>query len=118
MGVCRFGAVPSREAALAPGGVVVIKDNFFWEDDEDGHDFIVDRDDSSIIRSPRYMRALFRAAGCAVVADTVQERFPDEVGFRHRDVARQDILRLSSPLRETATRFLGKLYPVRMVALE
>ena len=73
------GFLARCKAALRPGGFLVVKDNFFYEDDEDGDEYYVDRDDSSIIRSPRYMRALFKRAGLETVAEIVQDKFPSEL---------------------------------------
>ena len=67
--------------ALAPGGVVVLKDNACGCGDE----FVLDREDSSVTRSERYLIALATLAGLEVVRRRNQgdiegeEAFPEDI---------------------------------------
>jgi len=69
-------------AALKPGGVICVKDNTYNGDTkEDGTEelFFVDRDDSSVTRSHKYMEAIFEYAGMEVALSREQEGFPEEL---------------------------------------
>lgn len=59
--------------ALKQGGVIVIKDNVARSG------FLVDKDDSSVMRSDRYMRSLFTRAGVQVIKHARQTDFPKDV---------------------------------------
>lgn len=59
--------------SLAPGGVVVVKDNVARSG------FLVDKDDSSIMRSDRYMRHVFDRADLSVVKHARQLDFPRSI---------------------------------------
>jgi protein N-terminal methyltransferase len=65
------------KAALRPGGrgVVIVKDNCC----DSSVDFVVDKDDSSLTRSPAYLKALFRVAGYELRVEEEQEGFPSEL---------------------------------------
>ncbi|CAK4686746.1 hypothetical protein LEN26_005805 [Aphanomyces euteiches] len=63
------------QAALAPGGVICIKENAINE----GVPYYVDKDDSSLGRSSVYYKSIFRQAGLTLLAETKQEGFPDEL---------------------------------------
>ncbi|ETV98340.1 hypothetical protein, variant [Aphanomyces invadans] len=63
------------QAALAPNGVICIKENAINE----GAPYYVDKDDSSLGRSPVYYKSLFRQAGLTLVAEAEQSDFPDEL---------------------------------------
>ena len=58
---------------LRPGGVIVVKENTC------GEGFVVDRDDSSITRSHKYMQELFRRAGIPLLKKAKQTDFPKEL---------------------------------------
>lgn len=55
----------SAAACLTPTGIIVIKDNTAREGDA----FVYDNEDHSIARSERYLHAVFRRAGLAVLED-------------------------------------------------
>lgn len=59
--------------ALKKGGVIVIKDNVARSG------FLVDKDDSSVMRSDRYMRSLFDQAGLQVIKHARQTDFPKDI---------------------------------------
>jgi protein N-terminal methyltransferase len=65
------------KAALRPEGrgVVIVKDNCC----DASVDFVVDTDDSSLTRSPAYLKALFRIAGYELRVEEEQEGFPKEL---------------------------------------
>ena len=59
--------------ALSPGGCIVIKEN-------NAHDgWLFDDDDAGLMRSDFLLRRLFARAGLGVVADRLQEGFPEEL---------------------------------------
>lgn len=60
--------------ALAPGGVVIVKDNCIEESK-----YLVDTDDSSIIRSYDYFHRLFELCGAEVIHEDRQRAMPDEL---------------------------------------
>mmetsp|Transcript_3993 Transcript_3993/g.5544 ORF Transcript_3993/g.5544 Transcript_3993/m.5544 type:complete len:302 (-) Transcript_3993:71-976(-) len=62
-------------AGLKPGGVVVLKDNTAG----DSWVFVVDRSDSSVSRSLKYIKLLARLAGLQVCEERLQEGFPEEL---------------------------------------
>lgn len=55
-------------------GCVVVKDNCCTD-----VDFVLDRDDSSVTRSPAYLKALFRIAGFDLCLEERQQGFPKEL---------------------------------------
>lgn len=59
---------------LRSNGVVVLKDNCC-----DDWTFVVDKNDSSISRSPEYMKVLFDLAGCHLLLVSQQTNFPPEL---------------------------------------
>jgi len=65
------------KAALRPGGkgVVIVKDNCC----DSSVDFVVDKDDSSLTRSPAYLKALFKVAGYELRVEEEQQGFPGEL---------------------------------------
>ncbi len=65
-----------KRALVAGGGTgcVVVKDNCCSD-----VDFVLDTDDSSVTRSPAYLRALFRIAGFDVRLEERQKGFPAEL---------------------------------------
>ncbi|KAJ1461869.1 AdoMet dependent proline di-methyltransferase-domain-containing protein [Pelagophyceae sp. CCMP2097] len=63
-------ALHRYRAALAPHGVLCIKDNVFGNDTEDA--FFVDDDDRSLCRSRLYYLAIFEIAGAVVVSEKRQ----------------------------------------------
>eukprot|EP00614_Pseudopedinella_elastica_P012509 CAMPEP_0172587728 /NCGR_PEP_ID=MMETSP1068-20121228/6739_1 /TAXON_ID=35684 /ORGANISM="Pseudopedinella elastica, Strain CCMP716" /LENGTH=280 /DNA_ID=CAMNT_0013382845 /DNA_START=249 /DNA_END=1091 /DNA_ORIENTATION=+ len=71
--------------ALKPSGVICIKDNTFASDfkarEHDGstEHFCVDREDSSMTRSPNYFEAIFNFAGFQVILKERQKNFPEEL---------------------------------------
>ena len=60
-------------SALRPGGLVVLKDNVARAG------FLVDKDDSSVMRSGPYLKSIFARAGLAVVKEQRQLDFPSSV---------------------------------------
>eukprot|EP00656_Telonema_subtile_P027811 TRINITY_DN299_c0_g1_i2.p1 TRINITY_DN299_c0_g1~~TRINITY_DN299_c0_g1_i2.p1 ORF type:complete len:219 (+),score=57.11 TRINITY_DN299_c0_g1_i2:83-739(+) len=60
--------------ALAPGGLVYVKDNASGVET-----FLLDSDDNSVCRSDAMYRAVFERAGWNVVEDAIQEHFPEEL---------------------------------------
>lgn len=69
---------------LAPGGFLCLKDNVAKTG------FLVDKEDSSIMRSNRYLKHLFHAADLQLVRETKQLDFPSDV-FPVRTYALQPI---------------------------
>ncbi|CAN0273365.1 unnamed protein product [Discosporangium mesarthrocarpum] len=67
--------IKRSQAALKPGGIIVIKDNVCEGDVA----FVVDSVDSSITRSLGYFRSLFNHGGCRIVYEHTQGSFPDEI---------------------------------------
>jgi protein N-terminal methyltransferase len=66
-----------KRALVRPGrgqGCVVVKDNCCSD-----VDFVLDKDDSSVTRSPAYLKALFRIAGFDVRLEERQDGFPAEL---------------------------------------
>ncbi|RQM22891.1 hypothetical protein B5M09_007103, partial [Aphanomyces astaci] len=63
------------QKALAPDGVICIKENAINE----GVPYYVDKDDSSLGRSSVYYKSIFRQAGLTLLAETEQSDFPDEL---------------------------------------
>ncbi|KAF0696404.1 Aste57867_12822 [Aphanomyces stellatus] len=63
------------QAALAPGGVICIKENAINE----GVPYYVDKDDSSLGRSSAYYKSIFRQAGLTLLAEERQCGFPEEL---------------------------------------
>ena len=59
---------------LKPNGFVVLKDNCC-----DDWTFVVDKNDSSISRSPEYLKVLFDLAGCKILLVSQQTDFPPEL---------------------------------------
>lgn len=59
--------------ALAPGGTICLKDNVAR------HGFLVDKEDSSVMRSNRYLKHLFQKANLQVVRETKQLDFPRNI---------------------------------------
>jgi protein N-terminal methyltransferase len=60
---------------LAPGGVIVLKDNMLL----DGSTFLWDLADSSMARHRTYMELLLTLAGLTVVLEMQQSDFPEEL---------------------------------------
>lgn len=58
---------------LAPGGVLCIKDNICRQG------FVVDKDDSSITRSDRYLQDLLKQAGLTTICTETQPDFPQHL---------------------------------------
>lgn len=58
---------------LRPGGFICLKDNVMR------HGFLVDNEDSSIVRSDNYLKHLFGRAGMEVVRETVHLDFPKDI---------------------------------------
>eukprot|EP00177_Eucheuma_denticulatum_P008210 GFKZ01014940.1.p1 GENE.GFKZ01014940.1~~GFKZ01014940.1.p1 ORF type:complete len:304 (-),score=33.49 GFKZ01014940.1:537-1448(-) len=58
---------------LAPGGVICIKDNVVR------NGFVVDNDDSSIMRSDQYLKHIFAKANVEVIRETIQLDFPRDI---------------------------------------
>ncbi len=58
---------------LKPKGVICVKENV-----SDGG-FIVDREDSSVMRSERHFMQLFERAGCTLQLKAQQQQFPKEL---------------------------------------
>ena len=71
------------QRSLRAGGVVCVKDNCYYTADEsvDGKEelFYVDRDDSSVTRSARYLEEVFRLAGMKALLVQEQRNFPEEL---------------------------------------
>eukprot|EP01133_Synstelium_polycarpum_P013415 gene13415-15807_t len=59
-------------AALAPGGMICIKDNTTKKEAE----FIMDKEDNSVTRSDQHLCFLFESAGCKVIKSMLQPNFP------------------------------------------
>jgi protein N-terminal methyltransferase len=62
---------------LAPGGIICMKDNIAPRGKKNG--FVFDKSDSSIMRSDKYMKALFAKAGAIVISEAKQQDFPNDV---------------------------------------
>ena len=60
---------------LRQGGVLVLKDNTAG----DSWTFVVDRSDSSLSRSLRYLKILLNLAGLELCAERLQKDFPEEL---------------------------------------
>jgi protein N-terminal methyltransferase len=58
---------------LAPGGILVIKDNIM---NAGRNGFCLDRSDNSIMRSDKYMKSLFVRSGARVIAEQAQTDMP------------------------------------------
>ena len=63
------------KAALKPGGMICLKDNCC----EQGVDFVVDKDDSSLTRSTAYLKALFKMAHFECRIEEKQVGFPEDL---------------------------------------
>lgn len=61
---------------LVAGGVVCVKDNIA---PLGPNGFVLDRNDSSIMRSDRYMKNLFARAGARIVGEQLQPHFPQNM---------------------------------------
>lgn len=62
------------KAGLRPGGIVIVKENICKHTD-----FVVDKDDSSLTRSNKYMLQLFAKASMQVMHNVLQRNFPKEL---------------------------------------
>lgn len=60
----------SCKAALREGGFVVLKENCSSDDS-----FLVDKEDSSLTRSDKHYKALFKAAGLTVIGEASQKKW-------------------------------------------
>uniref|UniRef100_A0A7S3EDY7 Alpha N-terminal protein methyltransferase 1 n=1 Tax=Rhodosorus marinus TaxID=101924 RepID=A0A7S3EDY7_9RHOD len=63
----------SCTAAVKPGGFVILKDNVC------NTGFVVDKEDSSVTRSEKYLTELFAEAGVEVVTSRLQGDFPEHL---------------------------------------
>lgn len=63
------------KAALAPHGIIVIKENHT----RSGSGFYIDKDDNSITRSITHFKSIFEAAGLTLIKETLQHDFPKEL---------------------------------------
>lgn len=61
--------------ALAPNGIIVIKENHTRE----GKGFYVDKDDNSITRSEPHFKSIFESAGLTIVKEERVTDFPKEL---------------------------------------
>lgn len=59
--------------ALAPGGFICLKDNVARQG------FLVDKEDSSVMRSNRYLKHIFQRANLQIVRETKQLDFPRNI---------------------------------------
>ena len=72
-------AVGARDTAqrcrrmLKPKGVICVKENV----SEQG--FVVDREDSSVMRDDKHFKLLFERAGCSLQLEAQQQHFPEEL---------------------------------------
>lgn len=62
------------KAGLRAGGVIVVKENTCKHTD-----FVVDKEDSSLTRSNKYMLQLFAKSGMQVLSNVLQRNFPKEL---------------------------------------
>ena len=60
--------------SLKPNGVIVIKENVMSQNAV--HNFLVDKDDSSVTRSDNIMRNIFFKAGLKIIKVEKQKNFP------------------------------------------
>lgn len=58
---------------LVPGGVICLKDNVVR------NGFVIDNDDSSIMRSDQYLKHIFAKANVQVIRETIQLDFPRDI---------------------------------------
>lgn len=58
---------------LKPKGVICVKENV----SEGG--FVVDREDSSVMRDDKHFKLLFARAGCSLLLEAQQQHFPEEL---------------------------------------
>lgn len=63
------------QRALRPNGWIGIKENVLLH----GNPYEIDEEDSSITRSDPYYKSIFRQAGMTLLAEEVQEGFPEEL---------------------------------------
>eukprot|EP00164_Ancoracysta_twista_P009181 GFYU01013511.1.p1 GENE.GFYU01013511.1~~GFYU01013511.1.p1 ORF type:complete len:257 (-),score=53.98 GFYU01013511.1:245-1015(-) len=70
------------KGGLKPNGIICIKEN----NAKDG--FLVDKDDSSVTRSNEHLKHLYEVAGCRLIKEKLQKKFPKEL-FRVRMYALQ-----------------------------
>ena len=59
--------------SLLPNGIILIKENV----SKSG--FLVDKDDSSLTRTPDHYQHLIKAGGGTVLREGVQQKFPEEL---------------------------------------
>lgn len=62
------------KTGLKPGGVVVVKENICKHTE-----FVVDKEDSSLTRSNKYMLQLFAKSNMTVLYNVLQRKFPKEL---------------------------------------
>jgi protein N-terminal methyltransferase len=58
---------------LKPNGVICIKENV------SDQGFLIDRDDSSIMRNDEHFKLLFHRAGCTLQLQQQQQQFPAQL---------------------------------------
>ena len=58
---------------LKPNGVICLKENVSDEG------FVVDREDSSVMRDDDHFKLLFARAGCTLQLEAQQQKFPKEL---------------------------------------
>jgi protein N-terminal methyltransferase len=62
------------KAGLKPGGIIVVKENICKHTE-----FVVDKEDSSLTRSNKYMLQLFAKSKMLVLYNVLQRNFPKEL---------------------------------------
>ena len=62
------------KAGLRPGGIIVVKENICKHTD-----FVVDKEDSSLTRSNKYMLQLFAKSNMQTTHNVLQRNFPKEL---------------------------------------
>lgn len=61
---------------LKDGGLIVLKDNIAGRGRKNG--FVLDKSDSSVMRSDQYLKSLFALAGARIISESVQSDFPQD----------------------------------------